>query len=117
MTVSKNTRGLPMPRTDIVSSVSPTTARATNPTACRSLFTSKQTALDATAATLPRLKARPIFWCAGQSPTRSSHAAANRIDVRLAALPAGLSVEIADDCRGFEPSGFAGSGRRRPGCG
>ena len=40
------------------------------------------------------------------------HAAANRIDVRLAALPGGLRVEIADDGRGFEPSGVAGSGLR-----
>jgi signal transduction histidine kinase len=40
------------------------------------------------------------------------HAAATRIEVRLAVLPDGLRVEVADDGRGFEPSGVAGSGLR-----
>jgi signal transduction histidine kinase len=40
------------------------------------------------------------------------HAAAGRIEVRLAALPTGLRVEVADDGRGFEPGGAAGSGLR-----
>jgi signal transduction histidine kinase len=40
------------------------------------------------------------------------HAAANRIEVRLAALPSGLRVEVADDGRGFEPNEVMGSGLR-----
>jgi signal transduction histidine kinase len=40
------------------------------------------------------------------------HAAATRVEVRLAALPDGLRVEVADDGRGFEPAGAVGSGLR-----
>src|SRR5207247_151663 len=40
------------------------------------------------------------------------HAAANRIEVRLAALPSSLQVEVADDGRGFEPNEVTGSGLR-----
>ena len=40
------------------------------------------------------------------------HAWATRIEVRLAALPDGLRVEVADDGRGFEPCGVASSGLR-----
>jgi signal transduction histidine kinase len=37
------------------------------------------------------------------------HAAATRLEVRLAALPTGLRLEVADDGRGFEPARVAGS--------
>jgi len=40
------------------------------------------------------------------------HAGANRIEVRLAALPSSLRVEVADDGRGFEPNEVTGSGLR-----
>jgi signal transduction histidine kinase len=40
------------------------------------------------------------------------HGAATRVEVRLASLPMGLRVEVADDGRGFEPAGAVGSGLR-----